>query len=72
MVEHAPYIPKNGMFSSRSPNDVPMHWFKRSPARMKSTSAGVLPALSSARMTASRCRVLSAFSNEISPSVSSV
>lgn len=30
-----------------------MHWFKRSPAREKSTSSGVFPAFDNARVTAS-------------------
>lgn len=38
-----------------------MHWFKRSPAREKSTSSGVFPAFDNARVTASFWSALSAF-----------
>ena len=32
-VEQAPNIPKKGMFKSRKPKFVDIHWFKRSPAK---------------------------------------
>ena len=69
IVEQAPYSPANGISSSRMPKHVPIHWLKRSPAKITSTSAGLFCALLSARITASRCSLLSAFSQETSPKV---
>ncbi|CCX38807.1 unknown [Clostridium sp. CAG:1013] len=55
MVEQAPYWPKKGIWKSISPKVEEMHWFSKSPARMKSTPSGPKPAFSKAMETASFC-----------------
>ena len=49
IVEHAPYCPINGIFSSRRPNVDEIHWLSKSPAKIACTSPGANAALSSAR-----------------------
>ena len=62
MVEQAPYWPRKGMRKSSRPKVEEMHWFSKSPARMKSTSSGRAPAFERAWATASCCSWASAFS----------
>jgi len=70
-VEHAPNIPKKGMFKERSPKQEEIHWFNKSPAKQKSISLLDIPDLVIAIFTVSFIILLSAFSQVFSPQNSS-
>ena len=40
MVEHAPYCPKKGTWYPITPKVEEMHWFSKSPAKIRSRSSG--------------------------------
>ena len=65
--EHAPYTPHSGTPNSRRAKEVPMHWFRRSPAKMRSSSSGLRVAFSSARESTRFCIRASPFSQVFSP-----
>ena len=67
MVEHAPYCPKKGTWYPITPKVEEMHWFSKSPAKIRSRSSGPSPARASARATASFCSWASACSQVSMP-----
>jgi len=67
IVEQAPYRPKNGNFSSLAAKFAEIIWFRRSPAKMRSSSSGLRVAFSSARESTRFCIRASPFSQVFSP-----
>ena len=66
-VEHAPNIPKYGIFVSRSPKLDEIHWLSKSPEITKSISFVAIPDFASNPDTFSFIILLSAFSQVSSP-----